>query len=243
MQQKQRQITACAFDLGNTLIHDTLVTREATQKMADRLVRQRVIDSKKAFITTYTTINYSIAEPFISHTFGELEFFERTFQELHITAMTPEDALQQYRTIVKTYMRPDQDVIAAFQFLQEQEIQIALLSNERVARVEMYLEQTGMRPFFETIVVSEGVGVEKPDLRIFQEVLDRLQIPGAELAMFGDNDIADGACKQLGCTFVLVTGYRNADWIWEQGDPHQPDYMIEKVTRPALQAFLQQKEC
>ena len=28
----QRKITACAFDLGNTLIHDTLVTREATEK-------------------------------------------------------------------------------------------------------------------------------------------------------------------------------------------------------------------
>ena len=137
-------------------------------------------------------------------------------------------------------MQPDPDVIEAFQFLQEQGINIALLSNERVARVEMYLEQTQMRPFFETIVVSEEIGIEKPDLRIFQEVLAHLHIPGEELAMFGDNDIADGACKQLGITFVLVTGYRNAAWIWEQGASHQPNYMIEKITRPALQEFLQQ---
>ena len=86
-----------------------------------------------------------------------------------------------------------------FQFLQEQGIKIALLSNERVASVDMYLEQTEMQSFFETIVISEGIGIEKPDRRIFQEVLDRLHIPGEELAMFGDNDIAGRApAKQLG---------------------------------------------
>lgn len=75
-------------------------------------------------------------------------------------------------------------------------------------------------------------------LGIFQEALNRLDVTGEEVVMFGDNDIADGACKQLGITFVLVTGYKNTAWFWEKGNPQKPDYIMEKITRRAVEEFL-----
>jgi putative hydrolase of the HAD superfamily len=229
---------ACVFDLGNTLINDSQITREATVAMGEWLFEHALIDSKEAFISTYTTINKDIVRPFISHTYGELEFFEKTLQQIGVTAISPEEALQKYREIVTAKFLPDRDIFETFQFLRERAIKIALLSNERVDRVDCYMEQTGFREFFETIIVSEGIGVEKPDLRIFEEALNRLKIPGKEMVMFGDNAIADGACKQLGITFVLVTGYKNNTWIWEEGEPHKPDYVIEKITRSALETLI-----
>jgi FMN phosphatase YigB (HAD superfamily) len=210
---------ACVFDLGNTLINDSQITREATVAMGEWLFEHALIDSKEAFISTYTTINKDTIRPFISHTYGELEFFEKTLQQIGVTAISPEEALQKYREIVTAKFLPDRDIFETFQFLRERAIKIALLSNERVDRVDCYMEQTGFREFFET-------------------ALKRVKIPGKEMVMFGDNAIADGACKQLGITFVLVTGYKNNTWIWEEGEPHKPDYVIEKITRSALETLI-----
>lgn len=231
-------IKACAFDLGNTLMNDFQVTKDATAELSEWFVGQSVIESKDAFVSTYQRINNNTNRPFISHTFGELDFFEKTFQELGVTATSPEKALQKYRELVTAKFTPDKDIQETFQFLREQEIKIALLSNERVDRVDTYMEQTGFRMFFDTIIVSQGVRMEKPDLRIFEETLNRLNVTGREVAMFGDNDIADGACKQLGITFVLVTGYQNNAWAWERGTHQRPDYVMEKITRHAMEEFL-----
>ena len=229
---------ACAFDLGNTLINDSQITREATAEIGEWLFKYSIIASKEAFISTYTKINDNTSRPFISHTFGELDFFEKTFQKLQVTTITPQEALHQYREIVTSKFFPDRDIFEALQFLKERGIKVALLSNERVDRVDTYMQQTGFGEFFDTIIVSQGVGIEKPDLRIFEEALKRLNIRGEEMVMFGDNDIADGACKQLGITFVLVTGYKNTAWMWEKGDSQKPDYIMEKITKGAIEEFM-----
>ncbi len=235
---RKKQIKACVFDLGNTLANDFQITQEATDAMGKWLFNQSMLPSQEAFISTYTTINDETIKPFISHTYGELDFFEKTFQELGVTAITPEDALQKYREIVTAKFLPDRDIQEAFQFLKDKGIKIALLSNERVDRVDCYIEQTGFGAFFETIIVSEGIGIEKPDLRIFEEALKRLEITGEEMVMFGDNDIADGASKHLGIFFVLVTRYKNKAWVWEEGHPQKPDYIMEKITKKAMEEFI-----
>ena len=104
--------------------------------------------------------------------------------------------------------------------------------------MDAYLDKTKLGPFFDTIVVSESIGMEKPDHRIFQEVLTRLDIRGDEAVMFGDNQIADGASKELGFLFVLVTAYRNRDWVWEEGQPYHPDHVMDKITPAGIAEFL-----
>jgi HAD superfamily hydrolase (TIGR01549 family) len=235
---KKRSIKACAFDLGNTLINDTQLVKAASVDMSEWLFDNALIPSRKSFIATYESVNHHTEKPFISHTFGELEFFEETFDKLAIDAISAEDALIKYRKILMQKIHPDQDVVAALQLLKERNLRLALLSNESVERVDAYLEKTDLRHFFDTIVVSARIGIEKPDLRFFQEALNQLDIKGAEMAMFGDNEIADGAAKKLGIFFILVTGYMNKNWIWEKGNPYLPDYIMEKITPKDMEAFL-----
>jgi FMN phosphatase YigB (HAD superfamily) len=113
------------------------------------------------------------------------------------------------------------------------------MSNERSCRVEAYLEKTNLAPFFDAVIVSERIGVEKPDLGFFEEALHQLNIEGDQMVMFGDNEVADGASKQLGIFFVLVTAYKNKGWIWEDGNPYQPDHVIDKITKRDMAKFLQ----
>ena len=101
-----------------------------------------------------------------------------------------------------------------------------------------YLEKTDLAQYFDTVIVSEAIGVEKPDLRIFQETLNRLNVESEEMIMFGDNEIADGACVQLGIFFVLVTEHKNENWVWEKGNPFKPDYVMEQINREQMRVFL-----
>jgi HAD superfamily hydrolase (TIGR01549 family) len=234
----KRTIKACVFDLGNTLINDSLLSRNAAEEMSRWLQGRALISSQEDFLTTFRRINYGTNKPFISHTFGEAEFFQKTFDELGVKTISAEEALKTYRNLLMARMEPDLGITETFTFLRDKGIRIALLSNERTIRVDTYLEKTKLRPFFDAIVVSESIGVEKPDHRIFQEVLTRLHVRGDEAAMFGDNQIADGASKEWGFLFVLVTAYLNHDWVWEKGQPYQPDHVMGKITPAEMAEFL-----
>lgn len=229
----ESKIHACCFDLGNTLNNDTLLTKTSIELMAQSLADQSLISSSEAFITAYHSINQSTQQPFYSHTFGEAEFFRLTFKELGISQISPQQALKDYRKIVNEHSSLEPQVIHTMEYLSSQGIRRVLLSNERAARVDAYLSTTGLGSYLDEVIVSENVGAEKPDPVIFRETLKKLNIPSSEanrVLMFGDNSIADGACKREGMRFVLVTGYRSRSWYFERGFEFTPDYEIEFVT-------------
>ncbi len=236
---KMKSVNVFGFDLGNTLINDTRLARDATVDMGDWLFENAHVQSKEAFRTTYTRINHGTKKPFISHTFGELEFFEKTLDELAVTTISASMSLKRYREILMEKILPDKDIMDAFRLIKERNMRIALMSNESSCRVDSYLEKTKLAPFFDAVIVSERIGVEKPDLGFFEEALHQLNIEGDQMVMFGDNQVADGACKQLGILFVLVTAYKNKGWIWEDGKPYQPDHVIDKITQKDMAKFLQ----
>jgi len=235
---KMKPVKVFGFDLGNTLINDTKLSQDAAMDMGDWLFENTHVPSKEAFLTTYTRINHGTKKPFISHTFGELEFFEKTFDELAVPTISASASLKKYRQLLMDKIHPDKDIVNAFRLIKENDIRIALMSNERSCRVEAYLEKTNLAPFFDAIIVSERIGVEKPDLSFFQKALHQLNIEGDQMVMFGDNEVADGACKQLGISFTLVTAYKDRGWIWEDGNPYQPDHVIDKITQKDMAKFL-----
>lgn len=133
----------------------------------------------------------------------------------------------------------DNDVIEAFNFLRGKGIKIALLTNERVDKIEAFIRKTGLVNSLNSVVISEQVGMEKPNPAIFTEVSKRLGVKCEEIVMFGDNEIADGGAKRLGMKFVLVTAYKNPEWQWESGSTIQPDYVMEKVNKKEMEKCLE----
>ena len=236
---KMKSISVIGFDLGNTLVNDTDLSQKATLDMGNWLFENAHVTSAQDFSSIYTRINHATKKPFISHTFGELDFFEKTFDEMAVTTISAAASLEIYRRILMQKIHPDRDIVEAFRLIRERNLKIALMSNERSCRVEAYLEKTKLAPFFDEVIVSESIGVEKPDPRFFQEALHRLSINGEQMVMFGDNEVADGAAKQLGIIFVLVTAYKHKTWIWEDGNPYRPDHIIERITRKNMAQFLQ----
>jgi putative hydrolase of the HAD superfamily len=61
---------------------------------------------------------------------------------------------------------------------------------------------------YEGLVVSEEVGVEKPDPKIFKKFLNIRGRPGKDFVYFGNNLNRDPACRKVGMDFVLVKQYK-----------------------------------
>ncbi len=231
---KALTLKACAFDLGNTLVDDVAAFEAAVAETDAWLCGRGLIGEPGSFASTYTGVNRGSHEPFVSHTYGELAYFARTFAALGVSGLAPEEALAAYRRFVTARFALEPEVEGALRWLRERGCRIGLVSNESVARINAFMEKTHGDALFDEIMVSEAVGHEKPDPAIFREALRRLGVEAPQLVMFGDNEVADGACRELGIRFVLVTGFRRTGWRWERGKPHEPDYVIERVDLPSL---------
>lgn len=71
-------------------------------------------------------------------------------------------------------------------------LRLGVISNASdVANVHRLIDQAGVRPFFDPILVSAGVGVRKPALAIFEMLLAGWQLPPGQVVMVGDTLGAD----------------------------------------------------
>ncbi len=68
---------------------------------------------------------------------------------------------------------------------------IGIVTNNRTAEQVDKLRHLGMEELVDALITSEGVGVPKPDPRIFQAALARLGARPAETVLVGDNWTAD----------------------------------------------------
>lgn len=99
---------------------------------------------------------------------------------------------------------PFEDVFPALDTLKELGIRLAVLSNWDYS-LHRILANTGLTPYFETVVASLEEGVEKPEPAIFRAVLDRLGVGPEEVVHVGDNPLDDlvGA-QQFGIRALLI---------------------------------------
>jgi putative hydrolase of the HAD superfamily len=74
---------------------------------------------------------------------------------------------------------------------------------DRVQRAR--LAASGLAPFFETIVTSQGCGFAKPDPRILHVALDAMGVAPRQALYVGDDATTDGgAAREAGVRFVWM---------------------------------------
>jgi putative hydrolase of the HAD superfamily len=67
------------------------------------------------------------------------------------------------------------------------------------------LAASGLVPFFETIVTSQGCGYAKPDPRILHVALDALAVAPCHAVYVGDDPAVDGAAaRAAGVPFIWM---------------------------------------
>lgn len=124
--------------------------------------------------------------------------------------------------IVKSYRRAKKEKlkeIGVFETLRQVQQNIAtpgFLSDNRVKAKKFYLEvleEEGVE--IDGFVVSEEIGVRKPDKQIFQEFLDRRGVEAERCVYFGNRGDIDAACEIVGMKFVWVTRFDTFGTDWD----------------------------
>jgi HAD superfamily hydrolase (TIGR01549 family) len=104
---------------------------------------------------------------------------------------------------------------------------LAIVSNfDHGPTAHAILEQHGIRPFFEAVVVSDDYGRRKPHPAIFGAAVRRMRVPSDQALFIGDSAADDVAgASRAGLAVV---------WINEKGEAlppgiPQPDYEIARL--------------
>ncbi len=114
------------------------------------------------------------------------------------------------------------------EYLKTKGYRLALVSNfDYAPTAQTLIDKHGLRPFFESIVISADVGWRKPKDIIFETAMNKLNIEPNEALFVGDNYSADViGSKALGM---------DAAWINRRGEPETdinpaPDMIIKKLS-------------
>ncbi|MDC5839445.1 pyrimidine 5'-nucleotidase [Vibrio europaeus] len=88
------------------------------------------------------------------------------------------------------------------------------------------LEKTGMSQYFEHVIISEEVGVAKPDTAIFSHALEKMGMPcKSKVLMVGDNQHSD---ILGGLNFGIETCWLNSNGM-EQDHSISPHYTVSSL--------------
>jgi len=83
------------------------------------------------------------------------------------------------------------DVMEVLATIRKGGYKTAIIANGNSIDARNIIASCGLEEYFDVIVISEELGIEKPDKGIFQSALDRLKIEAANAVMVGNRIDAD----------------------------------------------------
>jgi FMN phosphatase YigB (HAD superfamily) len=107
---------------------------------------------------------------------------------------------------------------------------VAMIANADSTSARNIIKATNLEDYFDVIVISEEVGIEKPDRRIFQLALDKLGVKAENVVMVGNRIDADivGANRMDMKSVWFKWNDRYEDKIRNQEE--KPDFIIKSLS-------------
>lgn len=95
------------------------------------------------------------------------------------------------------------DAIPALDAVRNRGVRLGLISNASPS-MEIVLEHLGIKSYFETAVISDMLGILKPDPRIFEHALGAMGVDAAEAVFVDDIPENVNAARDLGMSALLL---------------------------------------
>jgi len=87
--------------------------------------------------------------------------------------------------------RPKEGAFEVLESVRKEGYKTCMIANGDSARIRRIIQATGLQDYFDSIVISEEAGVEKPYQRIFEIALDQLGVKPENAVMVGNMIDAD----------------------------------------------------
>lgn len=119
------------------------------------------------------------------------QVYQQLIHEFKITDYTMSELLQRYVQEFQRFSTPFDHVELSIQQLFKQGFKLGLISNGKSPFQEHNFQALGLEPYFSSVIVSEAVGLRKPDPAIFQLSCQQLAVELSEAVYIGDNKVVD----------------------------------------------------
>ncbi len=105
-------------------------------------------------------------------------------------------------------------------------ITLGIITNGPTGLQNLTTDTLNLRQYVDCVIVSETVGIKKPDTEVYKIALTELNQSTHDVWFVGDNPATDllGAYK-MDMTTVWIRGHH--DW---GNQPFQPDYTVDNIS-------------
>ena len=180
------------IDLDDTLWDFRRNSRIAMQEIYNDYELNKFYDSFESFYSVYMAKNHQLWEQYskgeITRDFLSLERFLYPLrivgnEDVELAKKLGEDFL--YRTTMQTNLVDG--AIDLLEYLKSKGYILSIISNGFVEVQYTKLSRSGLLPYFDYVFLSEEIGYQKPDIRFFNAVLEKLRINPTDCIVIGDN--------------------------------------------------------
>ena len=185
------------FDLDHTIWDFDRNAEETLQELYRKYDFHKLFqkESSDEFIETYTLNNHRLWNLYHHGKIDKASLrklrFADTFSQLGVDPdLFPTAFEEEYLEICPTKTNLFPNAHETLAYLQDN-YHLHLISNGFKEACEKKLTHSKLYPYFQTIVISEIIGINKPDPRIFQHALQNGKAQKEEAVMIGDNLDAD----------------------------------------------------
>lgn len=134
-----------------------------------------------------------------------IERFRRTFEELNITGIDPEETNTIYLDFMPGQNQLKDGVLETLCDLKRKNYSMFIITNGFKEVQHKKLENSGLRPFFQKVFISEEIKIAKPGYGIFEYAVKSANAPKTKSLMIGDDwetDIVGAASFGIDSVYI-----------------------------------------
>jgi len=205
------KISGILLDLDNTIYEYEPLHKIALQRSIEYIAKVANIDSYAAleyFTKARKFVNQSLCNTASCH--NRLLYFQKLFELLNINTMNYAlDSYNVYWNATLDGLVLDRDAEYFLQSIKSQNIKICVVTDLTAHIQFRKIEKLKLAKYIDYIVTSEEVGAEKPDSKMFELALEKLNLNKNEVCMVGDNYKKD--CLGANESGILSFWYNRKD--------------------------------
>lgn len=212
-------IKAILFDLDGTLLNREASLKKFIENQYERLGHFFNHVDKETYCQRFITLDDN------GYVWKD-KVYADLVKELEITNIAATELLNDYTAHFQAHCVPFPHVKETLQKLQQQGLKLGMITNGLGQFQMNNIQALGIEDFFETILISEWEGMQKPMPEIFEKALQNLSVQAEESMFVGDHGVNDIlAAKHVG----MKTVWKENDFTTDLGAHYTIQDLLELV--------------
>jgi putative hydrolase of the HAD superfamily len=177
-------MNAILFDLDETILDRTKSLFDFVSWQASKILEVNLGVDKTAFVERFIELDAS-GSVWKDKVYAEL------IKEFKIDGWSVSDLLKIYELCFCAFCQPKNGVIEAIRELKTLDYKLGLVSNGKTPFQERNFCSLGVSTLFDAILISESIGIRKPEIEIFHLASSKLGVAPENTVFVGDNPEVD----------------------------------------------------